>query len=60
MVLSLVVYIFLGATLAGSFMVAALATGYDTMTPVIYSAAAGFIVAMPVAWMVAKKLRSLS
>ncbi len=55
--LFLLVYIFLGATLAGSFMVAALTAGYATMTPVLYSSLAGFIVAIPVAWFVAKKIR---
>lgn len=58
--LFLLVYIFLGATLAGSFMVAALSMGLTTMTPVLYSSLAGFVVAIPVAWLVAKKLRSLA
>ena len=55
--LFLIVYIFLGTTIAGSFMVAALAAGYTTMMPVIYSSVAGFVVAIPAAWFVAKKIR---
>ena len=59
MVLSLVVYIFLGATIAGSFMVAALTMGLTTAQPVIWPAVAGFVVAVPLAWVVARRLRSL-
>ena len=60
MFLLLIVYILLGATLAGSFMVAVLAAGLTTTAPVVYSALAGFVVAIPVAWVVARKLRNLS
>ena len=49
MALFLLVYIFMSATLAGSFMVAALSMNLDTAQPVLYSAIAGFIVAIPVA-----------
>ncbi|GKY88881.1 CTP synthetase [Sinisalibacter aestuarii] len=51
------VYIFVGATLAGSFMVAALTMGMTTMQPVLWSSLAGFVVAIPVAWVVARKIR---
>ena len=57
MALFLLVYVVLGATLAGSFMVAALTMGLDTMQPMLYAALAGFVVALPVAWVVAKKIR---
>ena len=55
--LFLLVYIFVGVTLAGSFMVAALTAGYTTMMPIIYSSLVGFVVAIPVAWVIAKKIR---
>lgn len=55
--LFLLVYIFVGVTLAGSFMVAGLTAGYTTMMPIIYSSLAGFVVAIPVAWVIAKKIR---
>lgn len=55
--LFLLVYIFLGATLAGSFMVAALTAGLTTLQPVVWSSLAGFVVAIPIAWFVAKKIR---
>ena len=57
MALFLLMYVVLGATLAGSFMVAALTMGLDTMQPVLYSALAGFVIALPVAWFVAKKIK---
>lgn len=56
--LFLLVYILAGATLAGTFMIAALTMGMTTLTPVLYSSLSGFVVAIPVAWIVAKKIRS--
>lgn len=55
--LFLLVYIFIGATLAGSFMVAALTAGFTTLMPIVYTSITGFIVAVPVAWLVARKIR---
>lgn len=57
MAVFLLVYVFLGATLAGSAMVAALTMGFDTWQPVLYSSLAGFLIAIPAAWIVAKKIR---
>ena len=57
MALFLLVYIFMSATLAGSAMVAALTMNLDTLQPVLYSALAGFVVAIPVAWVIARKIR---
>lgn len=56
--LGLILYVFIGTTLAGSAMIAALAAGYDTTVPVVASAAVGFIAAIPVAWAVARALYS--
>lgn len=55
-VLMLILHIFIGSTLAGSAVVAALATGYDTLPAILAAAAFGFVVAFPVSWTVAKKL----
>ena len=55
-----VLHLFIGSTLAGSAVIAALATGYDTLTPILIAAAAGFVAAFPVSWIVAKKLRDLA
>jgi len=38
-------------------LVAALTAGYTTMMPIIYSSLVGFVVAIPVAWVIAKKIR---
>ena len=54
--LMLILHIFLGSTLAGSAVIAALTLGYDTTVPILVSAAIGFVAAFPVSWTVAKKL----
>ena len=54
--LSLILHLFIGSTIAGSAMIAALTMGYDTLTPVMWSAIAGFILSFPVSYLVAKKL----
>ena len=53
------IYIVGGATLAGILMVAALASGYDTAQPIIYAVVIGFVVAIPVTWVIAKKLADM-
>ena len=52
--LASILYSLIGTTLAGSFMVVALVMGMDTWKPVVGSALIGFIVALPVAYFVAK------
>lgn len=59
MFLILALYAVVGTTLAGSLIVASLTAGYTTTMPIIYAAAAGFALAIPVTWAVARKLRSL-
>ncbi|HHL20134.1 MAG TPA: CTP synthetase [Aliiroseovarius sp.] len=53
------IYIIAGATLAGIFMVAGLTMGYDTSKPIIIAALSGFAVALPVTWLVARKLADM-
>ncbi|PIE08201.1 MAG: CTP synthetase [Rhodobacterales bacterium] len=55
--LFLLLYVVIGATFAGSFMVVMLAIGMDTLQPVLYSSLAGFVVGIPVAWIVARKIK---
>jgi len=57
--LTLLLYSFISATLAGIAIIAVLAAGYGTLMPIIYAAIAGFVIALPVSWVVAKKLSSL-
>ncbi len=54
--LMLIIFIFLGTTLAGSAMVVALTLGYGTLVPLLVSAAIGAVVALPISWVVAKRL----
>ncbi len=54
--LASILYSLISTTLAGSFVVAALATGNDTLQPILLAAAAGFVLAVPVAWFVAKAM----
>lgn len=55
--LASVIYAVAGTTVAGSFIVAALVAGYDTLPYIVGAAGIGFVVAMPVAYFVAKAIR---
>ncbi len=57
--LALIIHLFVGSTLAGSAIIAALSAGYDSLTPILYAALIGFILSIPVTWVVAKKISSL-
>ena len=54
--LALILHLFIGSTLAGSAVIVALASGHDTLIPILLAAAAGFLAAFPVSWLVARKL----
>lgn len=54
--LMLLLHIFIGSTLAGSAVIAALTMGFVTLTPILVAAALGFVAAFPVSWYVAKTL----
>lgn len=54
--LALIMYSLVSTTLAGSFVVAALATGNDTLQPILLAVAAGVILALPIAWFVTKAI----
>lgn len=43
-------------TLMGVLIIAALTTGHDTLRPIVLAAAAGFAVAIPVSWALARRL----
>lgn len=57
--LSLILHLFIGSTLAGSAVIAALLIGQDTLRPILIAAALGFIAAFPVSYIVARKLYGL-
>lgn len=54
--LASLLYSVIGASLAGTFVIAALTMGMDTAKPIIWAAVAGFVVAVPVSYFVARKL----
>ena len=54
--LGFILHLFIGSTLAGAAVIAALVTGHDTMTPILIAAALGFVAAFPVTYMVTRKL----
>lgn len=54
--LASLLYSIISTTLAGTLIIAALVTGYDTLIPILIAAAAGFVLALPVAYGIAKAL----
>jgi hypothetical protein len=54
--LAAILYSLIGTTLAGSGIIAVLTAGYDTLVPILAAAAIGAVIALPVSWIVAKKI----
>lgn len=54
--LAAMMYSIVGTTLAGSAMVAALVMGHDTLRPIMISVGLGALVAIPVSYLIAKKV----
>lgn len=54
--LTLIIHIFLGSTLAGSLIIGALVLGYTTGVPLISAGIAGFLIAVPASWYVARQI----
>lgn len=52
-------YAVIGTTMAGLVMVVALVTGYDTLQYIVVAVAVGFLVGVPVTWLITKKLINL-
>jgi predicted PurR-regulated permease PerM len=42
----------------GTALVVALTMGMDTLTPILIAAALGFVLAIPVSWLVARQIAS--
>ena len=57
--LVLILHIFIGSTLAGSAVIAALTLGMDTLRPILLAAVIGFVAAFPLSYWVASKLYEL-
>jgi len=54
--LGFILHLFIGSTLAGIGVIAALVAGYDTLYPILIAAVGGFLIAFPVTWLVTRKL----
>lgn len=57
--LGFILHLFIGSTLAGVAVIAALVVGQDTLTPILVAAAVGFVAALPVTYLVTRKLYQL-
>jgi zinc transporter ZupT len=55
-----ILYSMIATTLAGSLVIVALVSGYDTLLPILIAAAAGALVALPVTWLVTRAIYSES
>jgi predicted PurR-regulated permease PerM len=54
--LMMVLFSMIGTALAGSGVVVALTTGYDTLQPILIAAALGALLAVPATWWVARQI----
>lgn len=54
--LTMILFSIISTTLMGVGVIIALTTGNDTLTPILIAAAIGFVLALPVSWIVAKQL----
>lgn len=57
--LALILHFVIGTTLMGILVIIALTLGYDTGRPILIAVIAGFVIAMPVSWLVARKITRL-
>jgi len=57
--LTFMLHFVISTTLMGVCVTAALTAGYDTGRPIALAALAGFIVALPISWLVARKITHL-
>lgn len=54
--LMMTLFSMIATTLMGVGVVIALVTGHDTLTPILIAAACGFVLALPVSWLVARQI----
>ena len=56
--LTLILFSMISTSLMGTALVVALTMGMDTLTPILIAAALGFLLAIPVSWLVARQIAS--
>lgn len=54
--LMMILFSMISTTLMGIGIVIVLVAGYATLQPILIAAAVGFVIALPVSWVVAKQL----
>ena len=54
--LMMTLFSMVSTTLMGVGVIIALTTGFVTLTPILVAAAIGFVLALPVSWLIARKL----
>jgi predicted PurR-regulated permease PerM len=54
--LAFILFSLISTTLAGVAIVVALVMGLDTLRPIVIAACLGFVLSIPVTWIVAKQL----
>lgn len=54
--LMMILFSMVATTLMGVGVIIALTTGFVTLEPILLAAAIGFVLAVPVAWLIAKQL----
>lgn len=57
--LAIILHIFIGATFGGVLLVAALLAGYATLWALLGAVLLGFVIALPVARIIARRLTDL-
>ena len=54
--LMLILFSIISTTLMVTFIIVALTIGQDTLQPILVAAALGFVLALPVSWLVARQI----
>ena len=54
--LMMIIFSMASTSLMGTFIVAALVMGMDTLQPILVAAALGFVAAVPVSWLIARQI----
>lgn len=54
--LGFILHLFIGSTLAGIGVIAALVSGYDTLYPILIAALVGYVLSFPATWAVTRSL----
>ena len=54
--LTMILFSIISTAMMGSFIIATLTMGYVTLTWILIAAAAGFVLAAPVSWLIAREI----